>query len=585
MKKTTLKFLSFFLVAAILIYTLSVTAIALEDTTEDTIEKVYCEATLEDDFTDNDILLVMTPENNFREYTVNDFSNIGCIEIEDLSIDPEEGKLCRILHLTLDTHSKQNVLDSIKILEERDDIYSAEPNCSIPVNITPSEYIGVLDDQWYIDTINLPEAWDIETGSASIQVGIIDTGIDASHPDLVDRVNTTLSKSFLVYYPSATSGLVYDHGTHVAGIIGAETDNGGVAGVCWDVELISLRVDRASQPGDIPGRPYLDGVALVSAVQYASEIGIDILNFSGGYYTWSTAMISMAAQIENFDGLFVCSAGNDDKNTDIELFYPSSNRFGNLISVGASTNDDRKANFSNYGVSTVDIFAPGVGIHSTVFNNVHEYLDGTSMSAPIVAGVAALLLSIHPELSPEELKAIIMSSVDVIYDDNGNNVFGDLCVSGGRINAYKALTSNYLHDYSYFYTNDATITTHWRYCAECGYQIYEEHFMTYSAIDSNSHRHICLDCGYNTIENHTISYSYINSSVHNYKCTVCNYMVEQNHTWKYSSINSRQHSVSCQHCSYEYSEAHTFNLITGKCKICNYNMNGMGTLAKRPWLI
>ena len=581
MKKTTLKFLSFFLVAAILIYTLSVTAIALEDTTEDTIEKVYCEATLEDDFTDNDILLVMTPENNFREYTVNDFSNIGCIEIEDLTNKPKEGKLCRILHLTLDTHSKQNVLDSIKILEERDDIYSAEPNYIESFSAVPDDYSP--NDQWYIDTINLPEAWDVKTGSSSIQVGIIDSGIDASHPDLVHRVNTALSRSFVSHYSSATSNIVDDHGTHVAGIIGAETDNdNGIAGVCWNVELIALRVDNLP---DEYGDSTLNVLAVIQAIEYAQNIGIDILNYSGGGYNNTVEVQSRAIKIQNFDGVFVCSAGNDNNNNDTTNFYPASHRFDNLISVGASNRDDRKWNDSNYGKTTVDIFAPGEDIRSTVSNNGYDVWDGTSMAAPVVAGVAALMLSSHPELSAIEVKAIILSSVDIIYDDNGNNVFGNLCVSGGRINAYKALTSSYLHDYSYYYVNDSTITTHGCLCNECGYLLQEEHFMTYSAIDSNSHRHICLDCGYNVIENHTVSYAFINSSVHNYKCAVCNYMIEQNHIWQYSSINSRQHSVSCQYCSYEYTETHTFNLSTGKCKICNYDMNGMGTLAKRPWLI
>lgn len=123
MKKIVLKFLSTFLVISILVYTLGISVIALDDT--DSIDKVYCEATLDDEFTDNEILVIITPENNFEEYTDDDFSEIGCIDVEDLSIDPEEDKLCRILHLTLSVHSKENVLNAISILEEREDIYSA----------------------------------------------------------------------------------------------------------------------------------------------------------------------------------------------------------------------------------------------------------------------------------------------------------------------------------------------------------------------------------------------------------------------------------------------------------------------------
>ena len=545
MKKTTLKFLSFFLVAAILIYTLSVTAIALEDTTEDTIEKVYCEATLEDEFTDNDILLVMTPENNFREYTVNDFSNIGCVKIEDLSIDPEKGKLCRILHLTLDTHSKQNVLDSIKILEERDDIYSAEPNYISAVQTIPNDTEYVNDEQWYIDKINLLAAWNIETGSDSIRVGIIDSGIDSSHPDLMNRVSI-FSKGFSTFSVFPTADLDSDHGTHVAGIIGAQGNNDlGITGICWDVDLVALRVDHI-----VDGSVCVDFLAVIEAIKYANENYIDILNFSGGTIFETSKIQAVATQIENYDGLFICSAGNNNSNTDQYPYYPSSYSIDNMIVVGSSTVDDNKATHSNYGKTTVDVFAPGENIYSTVFNGGYANHSGTSMASPIVAGVAALLLSLHPELSSAELKAIILSSVDVVYDDNGNNVFGDLCVSGGRINAYKALTNDYVHDY--YYTSEGNIN-----------------------------KHICTICDYEKIGDHILQYNTIDSSTHKHFCSICDYEETENHTWNYSSINSQQHRVCCQYCSFEYSESHSFNLLTGKCNICNYNMNGMGTLSKK----
>lgn len=535
MKKTTLKFLSFFLVAAILIYTLSVTAIALEDTTEDTIEKVYCEATLEDDFTDNDILLVMMPEYNFREYTVNDFSSIGCIEIEDLTIEPKEGELCRIFHLTLATHSKQNVLDAIETLEERDDIYSAEPNYLEEVGVIPNDPAYSNNYQWAIDMIDLSDAWNIETGTDSVTVGVIDSGIDASHPDLIDRVNTTLSRSFVDHYSSATSGIVSSHGTHVAGIIGAQGNDGsGMTGICWNIDLISLRVDNIpDEEGDVN----FNVSATIKAIKYADEIGIDILNYSGGGYNYSSSVQAREIQIQIYDGLFVCSAGNDNVNTDNTPHYPSGHNISNLISVGASTTDDTMASFSNYGKTTIDIFAPGDNIYSTVVdannsfdyaNNDYEYWSGTSMAAPIVTGVAALLLSAHPELTAVELKTIILGSVDIVYDSNGNNVFGELCVSGGRINAYKAFAHDSIHVYSYVY-------------------------------NGNTSKHSCV-------------------------CSICGYEKQETHTLDHTSINSRQHSISCQFCSYEYTETHILNLLTGTCSICGYNSNNMGTLNKL-WMV
>lgn len=536
MKKSTIKFLSIFLAISVLICTLNVSVFA-SDEIDDSIEKVYCEATIDDDFTDNEILIVVTPENNFREYTINDFSNIGCIEIEDLTIEPKENELCRIFHLTLSFHSKQNVLDSIKVLEEREDIYSAEPNYKNTFSSSVNDSVYTNGDQWAIDKIQLRDAWDIETGSDSVKVGVIDTGIAASHPDLVNRVNTELSRSFVSRHSSATNGIVDSHGTHVAGIIGAEANNGiGISGVCWNVDLISLRVDDI----DTDGTLFVNDDAVIEAIKYAQEIGVDILNYSSSTFCMADCLTALETQIQNFEGLFVCAAGNHDYNNDIlnnegKTWYPSSYNLSNLISVGASNIADRKWENSNYGPTTVDIFAPGDDIYSTIVdengNFGYDDMSGTSMAAPIVSGVAALLLSAHPELSAAELKAIIMSSVNYYYNDYGYSIFDRYCISDGVINASKALTNNVLHNYSDD-SDDYEVTT-------------------------NGHICVCLTCGYEK---------------------------QEPHTFKYSSNNLRNHTVSCKYCSFTNIESHNFNLLTGICKICGYNSNNMGTLSRKNWL-
>ena len=504
---------------SVLICTFNVSVFASDDV-EDSIEKVYCEATIDDDFTDNEILIVVTPENNFREYAVNDFSAIGCIDIEDLTIEPKEDELCRIFHLTLSVHSKQNVLDSIKMLEEREDIYSAEPNYIAYFNDYPDD-VGYVNNSEWANIIDLPDAWNITTGSNSVRVGVIDTGIDASHPDLINRVNESLSKNFVDSSLSATSNLVSDHGTHVAGIIGAEGDNDiGISGVCWNVELIALRVDYINSFNQIT----TNLSAVINAIKYAAgdDINIDILNYSAGTPIFSDNVEAIATQINNFEGLFVCALGNNNINRDEFPYYPSDYKLSNMISVGASSLEDIKAEFSDYGKTKVDIFSPGIDIYSTVFNSSYAYHDGTSMAAPIVAGVAALLLSKNPNLTASELKSIILHSVDIVYDEEGNSAFGELCMSGGRLNAYKALTlTNIIHDFDY--TNVST------------------------------NKHSCV-------------------------CSVCGYQKEESHTWTYSSMNSRQHNVKCIYCFYQYNETHILNLLTGKCKICGYDSNGMGTL-------
>ena len=319
-----------------------------------------------------------------------------------------------------------------------------------------------------------------------ITVGVIDSGIDNSHPDLVDRVNTTLSRSFVEDLPS---GLIDSngHGTGVASIIGAKTNNGvGITGVAWNVELISLKAGTT--------RPALQTDAVIEAIQYATEIGIDVLNCSFGSTTESSQMKSA---IQNFPGVVVCAAGNEGDETPM---YPASSNCSNIISVGASTSSDELPYYSSYGATTVDLFAPGhnilccypVGLCggsscSSLYHHTAAYheMAGTSAAAPHVTGVVALMLSKHPNLTPQKIRQILIDTVDTPTDFWGDEVFGDKCVSGGRLNAYAALQSPSYHTYV---TQQHNAFQHKRVCS-CGSIIYENHIW-------NAAQTICLVCGY-----------------------------------------------------------------------------------------
>ena len=346
-------------------------------------------------------------------------------------MDEEEQNFHQILKITLPVHSKSLVLKAVKVLNSLAGVEFAEPNYIHYVCESANDsYYSVqwgLNDEYGIDIEN---TWEITTGLRAVRVGVIDTGIESDHPDLVD--NLVEGKSFVSDVTSTTD--TNGHGTHVAGIIGAVGDNGiGVSGVCKKVSLVPLRtsVDGSSATADI-----------ISALNYAKNLWgtakqISILNLSSsGDYNTEAEMQA----IDNFPGLFVCSAGNDSRDIDTTPKYPASNNIDNIIAVGALSSYGEKKDNSNYGSKSVDIFAPGSSILSTVNEHTYKIYGGTSMAAPFVAGVAALMLSVNPNLSAEELKANIIGNAR-IPNVNGVNPLEGLCVSNGILDAYNAVSS------------------------------------------------------------------------------------------------------------------------------------------------
>ena len=235
-----------------------------------------------------------------------------------------------------------------------------------------------------------------------------------------------------------------DHGTHVAGTIGAVGDNDeGVVGVCWDVTIVPLKIWDSGGNGSL--------AALISALAYAESIEIPILNISGRWNKewWpDTNLKAMYEAVEAYSGVLVAAAGNEGHNNDKKYgyspvwwdygyykAYPASFDLENIISVAASEENDNLWSASNYGVKTVDLAAPGTNILSTV--RYHDYFawPGTSLAAPHVAGTAALLKAFKPDLSTAEIKAAILENVDV-----GSDFTGKL-LTNGRLNAFKALES------------------------------------------------------------------------------------------------------------------------------------------------
>lgn len=240
------------------------------------------------------------------------------------------------------------------------------------------------------------------------------------------------------------------HGSHVAGIIGADRTNGiGIKGVADNVIIIGV---RNTPNGDERDKD------VANAIRYATDNGAKVLNMSfGKSYSWDKSVVDEAVKYAvSKDVLLIQAAGNDNADIDVEPTFPTAKYLdggvaSSWITVGASgpiDGDELKAEFSNYGKKNVDVFAPGVRINSTVPDG-NKYIeeDGTSMAAPVVTGLAALIRSYYPKLTAMQVKDIILKSV-VKVNHNVTNMqgaekvsipFADLCATGGIVNAYNAL--------------------------------------------------------------------------------------------------------------------------------------------------
>jgi subtilisin family serine protease len=247
-----------------------------------------------------------------------------------------------------------------------------------------------------------------------------------------------------VYGPDA------EHGSHVAGIIGAfRTNNIGIMGVANDVMIMSVRT--------VPNGDERDK-DVANAIRYAAANGAKVINMSFGKdYSYDKKIVDEAVKFAmSKDVLIIHAAGNDNINTDVKVRFPNRTYDDNSgeaqawIQVGASgLKDDEtlKASFSNYGKTSVDVFAPGVKIYSTTPKSTYTEHDGTSMASPVVAGLAALIRSYYPKLTAIQVKEIILKSVvkidhKVVVKDGDSKrkvAFADLCTTGGIINAYNAL--------------------------------------------------------------------------------------------------------------------------------------------------
>ena len=334
---------------------------------------------------------------------------------------------------TVHAKGKLNQLAAKKLLASGQ-VKFIEPNYLFRAFRQPED--PLYPEQWASNNtttnidLDLQEAWEQTTGDREIVVALVDSGIEYTHPDLKNNLwlNTReipkngkdddgngIVDDIYGFNSISEDGQVFDelgHGTHCAGIIGAEGDNSlGVSGVNWQVKLMALKFMNDSGVGTTQDA--------IEAIEYALKmkaegVNIRVINSSWGGYFHSQALENVIRAANDAGILFVAAAGNFGSNNDSNPIYPASYQIDNIISVGAIDKEGNLASFSNYGESSVDLAAPGVEILSTEKGNTYSFRSGTSMAAPYVSGVAALLAAKEPILTAGQLKSRLLNTTKTL---------------------------------------------------------------------------------------------------------------------------------------------------------------------------
>ena len=381
-------------------------------------------------------------------------SNSGNIEVLQIGTKDDLNKTIAELKSNPDVeYAQPNYKLSIETDQFNIDTYlsntEASEKCVSPLNTELSKQWGLYNKGQDIngqagipgEDISAIPAWKLTVGSEDVVVGVLDTGVDINHVDLTDNIYINKGEVAGNGIDDDGNGYIDDitgwdfangdntlfdsasydaHGTHLSGIIAARGNINSIIGVASRVRILHLKFIEKNEG---------DTFDAILAIEYASQMGVKIINCS-----WSGPDYNYALEdaMKNTDILFTCSAGNKSSDLAVNPLYPACFEIPNIMTVAATDNRGKLAVFSNYG-SKVDVAAPGMNIYSSMPNNQYFFGSGTSMAAPHVAGIAALLKSYKPKLQYFQIAACIKNTVDTSEELTGK------VSSNGRVNAYSAL--------------------------------------------------------------------------------------------------------------------------------------------------
>lgn len=310
-----------------------------------------------------------------------------------------------------------NALEAIEAALKRNPKFSlVEKNFIAQASLVPND--PNFANQWHLPKVSAPAAWDLTTGSSSVTVAVIDSGIDPYHPDLSNKLVAGYN-----YIGGSTSDTrdVMGHGTAVAGVIGADTNSGvGVAGLAWNTTIMPLVVINSSN--------WATYANIASAIMYAADNGAKVINLSLGGTSYSSTLQNAVNYAWGKGAVIVAAAGNNSSSAG---FYPAA--LNNVVAVSATDSSDNLLSFSNFG-NWITVGAPGTYIYTTNNGGGYGNWQGTSFASPQVAALAALLFAKNPSLSNQQVVDLMKHN----SDDVGSSGF-DTSFGWGRINAFRAV--------------------------------------------------------------------------------------------------------------------------------------------------